>query len=141
MSTTQSSPFKLDQFTIAEFSIKRNPVKQGVVSIDIKPKGVINENKKLYTIFLTVKLEDDKNSFSIDLEAIGLFKFKNSIKLEELDNYFFTNAPAIIFPYIRSYISAVSALSGLSPINLPVMNLSGLRGKLKDNTHKVKSEK
>src|SRR5690606_31914155 len=100
-------------------------VKQGSVSIDIKPSGVIDEKKKSYAIFLAIDLKDDKDSFTISLKAVGLFKFKASVKQNDLNNYFYTNAPAIIFPYIRSYISAVSALSGLSPINLPVMNLSG----------------
>ena len=47
--------------------------------------------------------------------------------------YFLTNAPALIFPYVRSYISAVTALSGLSAINLPVMNLSSLKPLLQAN--------
>lgn len=75
------------------------------------------------------------------MKAVGLFKFKSTVKQEELSNYFYVNAPAIIFPYIRAYVASVSALSGLSPINLPVMNLTGLGEELKKKTRKVKSEK
>ncbi len=43
------------------------------------------------------------------------------------------NAPAILFPYIRSYISTLSTLSGLSPIVLHTLNLTSLKDELLDN--------
>src|SRR5690606_22375327 len=141
MSATKSSPFRLDQFSVIEFSIKRNPVKQGTAFIDIPPSAVIDEDKKAYVIYLEVNLKGEKDSCNIALKADGLFKFKSTMKQEELSNYFYVNAPAIIFPYIRAYVASVSALSGLSPINLPVMNLTGLGEELKKKTRKVKSEK
>ncbi|PIQ16396.1 MAG: protein export chaperone secb, partial [Flavobacteriales bacterium CG18_big_fil_WC_8_21_14_2_50_32_9] len=38
------------------------------------------------------------------------------------------------FPYIRAYISALTALSGLKTITIPTMNLTGLGEKLKRKT-------
>ena len=40
------------------------------------------------------------------------------------------NGPAIVFPYIRSFISSMSSLSGFETITLPTLNLSGYREQL-----------
>ncbi|MEZ3531658.1 MAG: protein-export chaperone SecB [Muribaculaceae bacterium] len=33
------------------------------------------------------------------------------------------NAPAILFPYMRAYVSCVTAQSGMSPVIIPTINL------------------
>jgi len=86
-----------------------------------------------------VILKDSSGSFDINFKALGIFEFKEESNKENLTNFFYTNAPAIIFPYIRAYISSVSALSGLKAINLPVLNLSSLKDQLKANTVKEDS--
>ena len=54
-----------------------------------------------------------------------------------MNQYFYTNAPAILFPYIRAYISTLTNLSGYKPINLPTLNLTSLREELEKNTTEV----
>ena len=57
-----------------------------------------------------------------------------------MNQYFYTNAPAILFPYIRAYISTLTNLSGYKPINLPTLNLTSLREDLEKNTSEVGGE-
>lgn len=45
-----------------------------------------------------------------------------------------------MFPYIRAYISTVTALSGLKAVNLPVLNLTDLQERLKLNTVEKEDE-
>lgn len=137
MKNVKKSPFKLDQFIVKKFSIERNPVKQGEVEFDIKPSGLIDRSKRIFQLTLEIRVKDKNLSFDIIMTAFGMFKFKNDTDESTLSNYFYTNAPAIIFPYIRAYVSSISALSGLHTVNLPVMNVSGLKNDLIANTSSV----
>lgn len=69
--------------------------------------------------------------------ALGIFSFAELTEKENISEYFYTNAPAIIFPYIRAYISSLTALSGMEAINLPPLMLGGLREELFQNTKEI----
>ena len=135
--TKPNSAFKLNSFTIIEFHIERNPVKQGKSDIIIKPSGQLDKTAQTFNLILDVAVKDENESFKISLTAVGIFSFNSQIEEQELSNYFLTNAPAIIFPYIRAYISSVTALSGLKTVNLPVMNMSYLKDELKENIKNI----
>lgn len=74
-------------------------------------------------------MSDKNKSFKIKLCAIGLFQYEGSI--EDSMQFFCINGPAILFPYIRAYLSSLSALSGIPLILLPTINMSGLADTLK----------
>lgn len=137
MDTIPKSPFKLEQFVIKEFSIKREAKEKGKIDIDIAPSGLIDKQNKSFLLTLHVTLKDDTESFDINMTAFGNFDFVDIESLDNLSNYFYVNAPALIFPFIRSYISAITALSGLETIYLPIMNLSSLITRLKENTIEI----
>ena len=59
-----------------------------------------------------------------------MLSFKDS---DKLSRFLYLNAPAIMFPYLRAYISSLTALSGINPITLPTLNLSGLKSELESN--------
>lgn len=132
MEQIKNSPFKLDSFTIIESHIVRNPEDLGEVDVDIHPIGLLNRKNQTFNLALEVEVKDAA-SLSITVKCMGSFKFKAEIPESDMNNYFLVNAPAIVFPYLRSYISALTALSGLSAINLPVMNLSSLKELLRKN--------
>ena len=132
MEQIKNSPFKLESFTVIESHITREPKKVGNVEVSINPKGVLNRSLKNFSLFLEVMLKDS-SSFDINISCIGSFVFKKDISEQEMSNYFLINAPAIVFPYIRAYVSAVTALSGLPAVNIPVMNLSMMKEELKKN--------
>lgn len=68
-----------------------------------------------------------ENIFNLSLLAIGEFKHSESIEEKMKQNFVNTNAPAIVFPYVRSYISTLTSISGsqISPINLPPQIFKG----------------
>ncbi len=130
------APFKFNNFIIAESHIKIEPhTKAESIEIHIDPKGIIFEEKKQFEIQLMVSLKSNDN-LDIFVKMIGLFEFKEVETLENLKSYFYVNAPAIIFPYLRSYISALTALSGCNTIILPPMNMTSLGENLEKNTIK-----
>ena len=138
MDEIKQSPFRFEQFSITESIIKRE---RGVIEglelkYKISPSGVIDEDNKTFELQLIVEIVDDKNRFESKVVIVGHFEFKEITKVDSLNNYFFINAPAIVFPYVRSYIAALTSLSGFETINLPPINIGGLKDELKANTIK-----
>lgn len=128
------SSFGLDKFIIKEATIQREPNKQEEdFTLDIDPSGLINYNTNKFILELRLNVTDKGNAFKASVLALAQFNFTNSPS-KELENYFYINAPAIIFPYLRAYITSLTALSGLKAVNLPIQNLSYLKDELVANT-------
>lgn len=104
-------------------------------SIDIQPRGRYFSENNEFELFLSLILKDENSIINIEIEAVGNFKLNEQCSDETMKNFFYVNAPAILFPYIRAYIASLTTLSGyLTPIILPTMNLSGLTSTLEKNT-------
>lgn len=84
----------------------------------------INDGEHRMRLLLVAKITDNNKAMNIEIKAEGLFEFEKDITVDERNVFFKTSAPAILFPYVRAYITALSSLSGLSPIILPTLNLS-----------------
>ena len=136
MGDLKTSAFSLNQFHIDEFFIKRDPVKEGKPEFDFNPKGLVNNENGTFLLTMDFSVKDSNDAYHINCKCVGYFKFKVEENDElTLSNYFYTNAPAIVFPYIRSYIASVTALSGLPAVHLPLVNFPKSIGELlKENT-------
>ncbi|MGD2035070.1 MAG: protein-export chaperone SecB [Bacteroidales bacterium] len=133
-SSIPQAPFKFKNFIISESHIKIKPgAEPDSIDVNIIPNGIIYQKKGLYEIHLKIYLKSN-NDFDVYVKMIGLFEFGNVVIKENLTNYFYINAPAIIFPYLRSYISALTALSGCKTVILPPMNMTVLAEDLEKNT-------
>lgn len=126
------SPFKFNDFKIIksyiEFPNKDN-FDQGI-NIEIKPSGVRDGN--LFNLTLDTTIKNDDGALNINVVMVGEFEFKD-IPEDRLGIYFVVNAPAIMFPYIRSYIATLSSLSGIPTITLPTLNMTSLAEELSKN--------
>ncbi|MBC7744435.1 MAG: protein-export chaperone SecB [Flavobacterium sp.] len=128
--------FKFQEFFITDFSISRKPIKQGDkdLEIDYHPNAVLGLKTKTYVLGLKIELKDPDGSFTMTIDSLGFFAFDDIDSLEELKPILYLNAPAILFPYIRSFVASVTALSGLEAVHIPVTNLSFLRKAVEENT-------
>ncbi len=134
----KKSEFSFLEFLIEESSISRKPLdEKGKLSIDIMPYGIIDKSKNVFQLRLDVRVNESNDRFKSNIVAIGLFLFNEISDASSLPDYFLINAPAIMFPYIRSYISALTALSGMEAINLPLVRMANLAEKLKENITEV----
>lgn len=134
----ENSKFQFKGFTIVRSLIERNnnePSKK--ISLGFTPKGLINRVDATFQLHLGVKIEDENKSFKIEIEAVANYTFENKEGLDNLDQFFYINAPALLFPYVRAYISTLTNLSGFEPINLPTLNMTQLGVDLKKNTVEV----
>lgn len=137
-SNTRQAAIQFQHFIVKESHIVFNEPGDYRIKIKFKPQGAILPSFNHYQLQLEVIVEDEEDKFRISLQTMSVFSYNPEIDMEELrSSYFIHNAPAIIFPYLRAYISALTALSGMPTLTLPTMNLSSLGEELKKNTSVV----
>lgn len=102
--------------------------------INFEPHGTINIEESKFSLLLKIFINNKDHSIIIELDVQSEFTFQGYESQEKLSNYFYTNTTAIIFPYIRAYISALTTLSGNGTINLPLLNLTALGEIVQKNT-------
>ena len=138
MENAQNSAMSFDGFSINRSLIKINGEIGQDMHIEFDPSGEINKVDQVFRLFLNVRITEKQEGVLIEVDASANFNIhKGDISDPGFENYLFLNAPAILFPYIRAYITSLTALSGISPIILPTVNLTGLKDHLKQNTKTI----
>lgn len=122
----QTAKFQFLGYKVVESSIKLNNPSEGEnnLSVNFKQATGVDEANKKMKLTLETEIEDQARTVEIKVKTEGYFEFAAEID-EGMKRIFFTqNAPAILFPYIRAYVSTLTALSGIPSIILPTLNLS-----------------
>lgn len=129
--------FRFNEYKILKSHIDVNDAKERAkeYTIDINPSGRKKDNK--FELLLEITINDKNEAINIHLNIVGYFNFRANINANTLPQYFIVNAPAILFPYVRAYISLLTSLSGIGTITLPTLNMSSLAKRLSQN---IKSE-
>lgn len=125
------SQLKFKNFVVPKVEFEKLDIDQDESEFIFVPKAVLNRATNQFHINIDVDITDIDNKFLLKILAVGVFEFDNE-NLDEkvLFNFIGLNGPAIIFPYIRSFVSSFTALSGFDTITLPTMNLSGLKDEI-----------
>lgn len=132
-SKTAKFQFKNYKIIKSHFELKGDSP-ANAINLKFEPKGVINRENSCFKLQLGVFIEDENHSFIIEVIIVADFYFDSDISQEHLNQYFYVNAPALLFPYVRAYIATLTTLSGINAINLPTLNLTALGGQLEKNT-------
>lgn len=110
------------------------------IDLNIAPKVFFpKEEEKAFNILMEINLTC-KDFFTLQVMAIGIFEFSNKVEEEDQKRAFInTNAPAIMFPYVRAFISTLTAAMGRStaPIILPPQFFAGELEELKIPGHDI----
>lgn len=104
----------------------------------IEPYGKFDRDKHVFTLSLEVAVKDEEDKFIMSFLIKGLFEYKCS-NFNELLNFIGINAPAILFPYIRAYVSNITSLSGMQPVIMPTLNMQPIGKQLVEKL-KINSE-
>lgn len=81
------------------------------------------ENANLFmSSFIIDIIDQEEKLFSFQIKALGFFEILGTIEDSIRNNFMHISAPAIVYPYIRSFISNFLLQSGMQPIMLPPMN-------------------
>lgn len=137
----ENAIFEFESFKVPYFIFKESNVKTSEVKIGFLPSGkyYLSDSKyelKLRVIAHNIDNSDDKPIFK--LTVVGVFKFKpENTQLENIPKFFYKNAIAIVFPYVRAFIFTMTAQSNTRVVKLGLMNLSNLEQPLMDNTRVI----
>lgn len=104
--------------------IKDDPHLKTNMDIVFNNMASVDNEHNMFKFQLETNISNEDKSIMIEVTMSGLFEFDRDLNDKQKRDFFETNAPAILFPYIRAYISTITSLSGITPIVLPTINLS-----------------
>lgn len=129
--------FSLENYFFSKVLINTDHRQSNDLKVSFDPSGIFNSEKSEYELkFIFNAISGESNSPFVNIECIANFKFENVSNFHEIPSYFYRNSIAIIFPYVRAFISTVTLQANIPPVILPTMNLSALENPLKENTVK-----
>lgn len=128
----EKAHFRFVEYLFKETSIKLTGEDiSDDVEFGIEPNGIFEEDKIMFILTLNVLVKDKKSNLEVKMTVTGKFEYETN-DIQELVPYLGFNAPAIMFPYIRAYITNITALGGMSPIILPTLNMENVGKELLD---------
>lgn len=130
--------FRLVNYKFTKATLNFDIPKDAEFVIDFKPSGKLKEIEGTYDLsFDTIVRCEETDTIIVEVSCIAQFSFMDRIKFEEIPDFFYPNSLAILFPYIRAFVSTLSLQANSSPMILPTVNLMGLTEELRDNTSVV----
>jgi preprotein translocase subunit SecB len=140
MEHTQPANFQLQGFNIPKVYFEEPESNFSIVDIRLEPSGTFNTSNGDYSLSINFAAiaKDEKQNDQQKTIIDGILKA--SYKIEQVDSsteppdFFYQNSLAIIFPYIRAFISNITLQSGNRLLIIPLLNLTGLSETLKKNT-------
>ena len=90
--------------------------------------SIANETRRIgdneFEIELNTTVVNESKTMDIQVSMTGYFEVSPTLDENKIAALIKLNAPAIMFPYIRAYISSLTGLSGLAPVIIPAINMS-----------------
>lgn len=117
-----TSPLVLEKIEIIEGIFRKKNKNLDNLSLGVQVHREINElEENLFEVLLNIIISDEEEIVFVDVTGRAIFSTeqKKSDLLEK-------NTLAIMFPYIRSYVSIITTQPGMNPIVLPAMNIVAL---------------
>ncbi|GEN77494.1 protein-export chaperone SecB [Chryseobacterium hagamense] len=131
----QKAAFSLEHYLFDKVNINLDNYNNEEYQIKFDPSGKFNKEKKIFTLnfCFSAKCDDNENDF-VTINCIGKFKFTDIDTLENIPPFFYRNSIAILFPFLRGFLSMVTIQANVPPILLPTMNLTSLEKPLSEKT-------
>ena len=129
------SAFYLENYFFDKLTMDLSRLLTNDLSIAFDLNGFFHSEDSSFELVFLTKISCDKGASSfIELRCKAIYKFIKSINKESIPDYFYSNSIAILFPYVRAYISMATTQSNIPGIILPTLNLSSLGVELKEKT-------
>ena len=118
--------FRFLHYKISETVVKINADSEPGKKLDVQfqQKAGVNEEASRMRFEFVVSVNDAENILDIKVTTVAFFEYDSSLTEEQKRTFFMHNAPAILFPYVRAYISTLTAQAGINTIVLPTINFS-----------------
>lgn len=113
------SSLVLEKIEIIESTFRKKSVALEDLELGVQFEHQLTKlDQEQYEVFLSTTVSDVNETIYVNVKGRSIFSTKQENKdlLEK-------NTIAIMFPYIRSYISSITTQPGMTPIVLPAMNI------------------
>lgn len=134
----EKAVFQLGGFLFEKVSLNLGHIKrEDILKLNFIPSGVLHEKEGIFDLTFEFSAAIEKKSNTkpvVYVKSSSRFIFKGSITKDKLPDYFYANSIAIVFPYVRAFVSTLTLQAGMiPPIILPTLNLSSLQQELESN--------
>lgn len=114
------SVLKMNNLYMKHFNFQREPIINSAGEIKYQfGKNISEINDNVYNVSLSIKVCHD--NFQVELTVVGEFETEG---FEENEVLIYKNSLAILFPYLRSQLTILSAQPNMAPIILPPLNIN-----------------
>ena len=126
------SPLVLEKIEIVEstFRKKDEPIDGLELGVQVE-RSLKKKADGLFEVLLETTVSDEDEKVFVNVKGRAIFSTQ-----QENMNILGKNTIAIMFPYIRSYISIITTQPGMNPIVLPAMNIVAM---VNDQKNKITS--
>lgn len=130
--------FKLNNYHFTRASFDFNIPNKAELNVSFNPDGVFHTKDSLFKLKCEVVVTCGITGTEVvRVSCVAFFSFNNVSTIDMIPEYFYPNSLAIIFPYIRAFVSTLTLQANIQPVVLPTVNLMGLTEILKQNTEIV----
>lgn len=133
----EKASFSIEKYIFDKVIIDLNKHTSNNLFVDFKPSGIFRKDSSTFDLSFDfaafTEKEKDPKPF-VNIRCVGTFKFDSLASFEDIPPYFYRNSIAILFPYLRAFVSIVTTQANIPPVVLPTLNLVSLEKPLKDNT-------
>lgn len=129
--------FSFDGFQVCKVMMNfENMPKNPDIDIEFAVNGIFNHVENVFEVkfAFSSRLSSNRDFEIISVGSVARFSFSSLMKFEDIPDYFYSNSVAILFPYMRAFVSTVSLQSNIPPLILPTLNLTKLGVTLKKNS-------
>lgn len=131
----EKAAFRLRGYRFIKVSMDFDVPQNQEFEIQFSPKGSYSQKKGIYRLNFDVAITcEETKSDVIQITCEAEFEFNSPLRADEIPEFFYPNSLAILFPYVRAFVSTVSLQANVIPILLPTINLTGLTETLHNHT-------
>ena len=122
VSSNYESPLVLDKIEIVESVFRKKDVSLEDLELEVNVERNLSKiENDSYEVVLVVTVCDKEEIIYVSVKSRAIFKTRQE-NMDILEK----NTIAIMFPYVRSYISIITTQPGMMPIVLPAMNIAAM---------------
>jgi preprotein translocase subunit SecB len=129
----QRAAFSIVNYQFDKVEIDLSNHKNNELSLSFGISGIYYKTNSSYELTFVVSAfnHDKEQKPFVSIRCKGLFAFDAVSTFDEIPDFFYKNSIAILFPYVRAYLSLVTTQANVPGIILPTVNLSNLEDDLR----------
>lgn len=140
-SKLKKAAFRLKNFKVTKFNFDFTEKELDFESIVVGflPRGEFVKKDSTFNLYIKFHAFDEDSEENIfTAEIVGFFTFKEVEAFDDIPTFFYKNAIAILYPFLRAFVSNITLQANIGhTLILPTMNLSSLEAKLIDSTEEI----